>query len=316
MTMLTRCAACATTFRLTTEQLSSHQGKVRCGRCGTVFNALENLFDSPLDPAADEGVSGTALPIDTATIDMFDPRDHGDTNAPASGAPDAGPEVPPLEADGEDPEVASPDAAPAAAERHPGEDEPAHAIHPADAPEESPAATARPAEAGGTPLLVGMAQEKRPGVRWVSAIGALLAGLALAGQATHHYRDQIAARVPETKPYLERACAQIGCRILPPVDGQAISIESSDLQADNANRAVLILSAVLRNRAEFAQPLPMLELSLTDALDAPVARRVLAPADYARAVPGIAAGGEVQLRVFIDATQVKANGYRLYAFYP
>lgn len=271
MTMLTRCAACATTFRLTTEQLVSRQGMVRCGHCNEVFNALENLIGpkaddagepgSPLAQPGDADHEEEAAPVDTATYDLFDPAAH-----PAEQA------------------APQPDAAPAYI----------------------PAATPS--------LLMGSVQPRT--FPWWSSIAALAALAALVGQATYHFRDQVAARVPEAKPLLVQACAHLGCRVEPPVDSQAISIEASDLQADNANRAVLILTAVLRNRADFAQPLPLLELSLTDALDAPVARRILNPADYARASPAIAAAGEYQVRVYIDAAQVKANGYRLYAFYP
>lgn len=41
--MLTRCPACSTTFRVSTETLQARKGKVRCGHCMTVFNALEFL---------------------------------------------------------------------------------------------------------------------------------------------------------------------------------------------------------------------------------------------------------------------------------
>ena len=158
----------------------------------------------------------------------------------------------------------------------------------------------------------------RRGFPWLSLAGALLAGAALAVQAAWFYRDRIAVSFPESKPYLEAACAELGCRIMPPVDPQAISIESSDLQADQGNRAVLILTAILRNRAPFSQALPMLELSLTDAQDQAVARRVLKPAEYAPEAQAstIGAGNELQMRVFVDAGSLKANGYRLYAFYP
>ena len=80
----------------------------------------------------------------------------------------------------------------------------------------------------------------RRGFAWISMLGALLAGVALAAQATWFYRDKIAATYPDAKPYLDTACAELGCRIKAPVDPQAISIESSDLQADQANRAVQI----------------------------------------------------------------------------
>ena len=50
--MLPRCPSCQTTFRVTTEQLKVRLGKVRCGSCQQVFNALEALVDALPDAAA------------------------------------------------------------------------------------------------------------------------------------------------------------------------------------------------------------------------------------------------------------------------
>ena len=145
--------------------------------------------------------------------------------------------------------------------------------------------------------------------------GSVLAVTALGAQAAYFYRNETVARLPETKPWLELMCRQAGCKIEAPRDAQAISIESSDLQADPANRNLLTLVALLRNRAGFAQEAPHLELTLTDAQDGLVARRILAPRDYF-ATTQFAAGSEMQMRLVIDASQLKASGYRLYAFYP
>jgi hypothetical protein len=57
-----------------------------------------------------------------------------------------------------------------------------------------------------------------------------------------------------------------------------MAIESSDLQADGRRDSVIVLNAVLRNQAPFAQEYPSLELTLTDERDEAVARRVLTPA--------------------------------------
>jgi predicted Zn finger-like uncharacterized protein len=58
MSLATRCTACGTVFRVVQDQLKVSEGRVRCGRCGEVFNALEGLFDL-------EGTSGpTPLPVD------------------------------------------------------------------------------------------------------------------------------------------------------------------------------------------------------------------------------------------------------------
>lgn len=45
--LLTRCPSCGTSFRVTPEQLKARAGKVRCGQCQGVFNALESLQDAP-----------------------------------------------------------------------------------------------------------------------------------------------------------------------------------------------------------------------------------------------------------------------------
>lgn len=47
---ITQCPGCATRFRVSEEQLASHDGMVRCGRCNEVFHAIEHLRDSEADP--------------------------------------------------------------------------------------------------------------------------------------------------------------------------------------------------------------------------------------------------------------------------
>jgi len=81
-----------------------------------------------------------------------------------------------------------------------------------------------------------------------------------------------------------------------------------------------VLSATIKNRAVFNQQHPLLELTLTDAQEQPVVRRVLAPRDYlgkaVNAQAGLAANTEIAVKVYIEGSQVKATGYRLYLFYP
>ena len=43
--MKTYCPNCQTVFRITAEQLRLRAGKVRCGQCHHVFNALDRLLD-------------------------------------------------------------------------------------------------------------------------------------------------------------------------------------------------------------------------------------------------------------------------------
>ncbi len=86
--LTTRCPSCETAFRVTPEQLKARAGKVRCGHCQSVFNALESLVDLPtareeaggspageavppaIEPAPIEsGESGTAASILSETDD-------------------------------------------------------------------------------------------------------------------------------------------------------------------------------------------------------------------------------------------------------
>lgn len=50
--MLTHCPACETRFRVSPEQLKARSGRVRCGACQKVFNALDNLIEEPTAMAA------------------------------------------------------------------------------------------------------------------------------------------------------------------------------------------------------------------------------------------------------------------------
>jgi hypothetical protein len=156
--------------------------------------------------------------------------------------------------------------------------------------------------------------------RWLWLPGALLLLLILVAQAAYHYRSAITLLFPETKPYAAALCTSLGCELPLPRRIELMGIEASDLQADTTNPNIMVLSATLKNRAIFNQQHPVLELTLTDAQDQPVVRRVLAPRDYlgneVNIQNGFAANTEIAIKVFIEASQVKATGYRLYLFYP
>ncbi|MGH8668906.1 MAG: DUF3426 domain-containing protein [Burkholderiales bacterium] len=174
------------------------------------------------------------------------------------------------------------------------------------------------------PLPQFMAEPEAPRrARWAWTLLALLAALALALQAGYRFRSELAASVPAARGPLDAACRLLGCTVPLPRRPDLMSIDSSELQADPRRQGIIVLNAVLRNRARFAQDYPALELTLTDDAERPVLRRVLAPRDYldsARAAQllaqGIAPGGEASLRVYLDSSRSSATGYRLYLFYP
>ncbi len=89
--MYSQCPDCQTRFRVTAEMLRAARGTVRCGRCGTAFDALERLSDtippaspairpSPplvgeLEPAASAEYHFTAEDLENVFVDARDWRD-------------------------------------------------------------------------------------------------------------------------------------------------------------------------------------------------------------------------------------------------
>ena len=49
--MYTQCTECRTVYQIGPEDLKRAHGRVRCGACGTVFDALETLSHEPPQPA-------------------------------------------------------------------------------------------------------------------------------------------------------------------------------------------------------------------------------------------------------------------------
>jgi predicted Zn finger-like uncharacterized protein len=69
VSLVTKCAACGTTFRVTQPQLEAHGGKVRCGTCKTVFDGRRALLvlPEPVPAGAEADIPGFELkPVDPA----------------------------------------------------------------------------------------------------------------------------------------------------------------------------------------------------------------------------------------------------------
>ena len=50
MNAITQCPQCGTRFKVSHEQMETHLGMVRCGRCQEVFNARQHLHDDQPSP--------------------------------------------------------------------------------------------------------------------------------------------------------------------------------------------------------------------------------------------------------------------------
>jgi hypothetical protein len=155
---------------------------------------------------------------------------------------------------------------------------------------------------------------------WIGA--AAIALVALFFQILMLYRTELSVLFPATREPLAATCRVLGCTLRLPRKPDLMAIETSDLESDRRQEGVIVLNAVILNRAPFAQEYPSLELTLTDERDQPVLRRVLAPSEYLQSNPGtgtargIGPGAQATLRLHFHTGAVRPVGYRLYLFYP
>lgn len=238
--MVTQCTACQVWFKVTREQLHAAHGLVRCSACGTVFNALATLRHGR--PDAD-----------------FSPPDEA--SFPADEAGDEVPEEPP--SIGEVCETH---------EARPRFDDFRSEVLEVEA--ESGASLSEPAGESTPdaeiPSLPESLQNPSPQHHhiqrrlWIMVLALALA--ALAGQIVYARRASLAGLLGITA-------------------GQAITLDRytiSDATLDGSPRqpGVLVLSGKLLNRADRAQPLPLLRVTLTDRYGEGIGARTLTPRLY------------------------------------
>ena len=324
--MKTRCPGCQTTFRVTPDQLKARAGKVRCGQCQSVFNALDSLLE---DSESATAPAASTTPVAPAAQEAPAPWVMKDQPlAPADGYSESDAEAHSVV----DSTLPPPDALedwPPATDQAPS-DEDTRAASEADTQELGKAAG----------LILPRATNESPGyskwnegpmseaatlpvekaARWPFVVAAVLLMLALAGQIAFRFRSEIAVTTPALRPVLEALSHAFDADIPLPRHVELVSIEASDLQSDPARGNLLVLNATLRNRAGYGQAFPSLELSLTDTQDVAIVRRVFMPADYlAAGVPAdqpFEAKSDVAVRLWMEVLDISAAGYRLYVFYP
>lgn len=341
------CPQCGSVFRLTAQHLQAAKGWVQCGMCGHVFHSgikpaaadpvnenkapsapppsaeppAEIIFAEPVseapaaaEDAASRALSGLAQRMAEHDIPSgFGPKLESiilvDPNLPADD--DYGP-LPVIE----------PQAETAKAETS------AAPTSPASAPAAPPLGGwgARQANASATstgwiprrpPAPVAVQPVKKSPLGWLWALLVVLLLLALAAQLAYFLRDRIASNYPEFRPQLARLCEALDCTLSLPRDTKQVLILGSDLQTEDGGG--LKLEITLANRASHAMAWPVLELTLTDVEDQPLARRMFAPSEYLPSgkmeTAGIEARSEIPFNLQLQSKGLKAAGYRLRMFY-
>lgn len=237
-------------------------------------------------PGAASAGSGREAPPETAPVDRHDPdqaaRDVGTSQpgqtpaAPDSGSSPSGPD-----------QKGAPIASPAdpVAER----DESPHFSATEDqAPEDEalPAALRQPERSGSGPIAV---------VFW--SLASLLMLALLVAQYGYYERYDL-AKNPTYRPWLERMCVYLDCRLPPRRDTAAFELQERDVRYHPEYAGALLISGTFINRAAFAQPYPTVEVLLRDVNGDVVAGRRFSPAEYMQGGPKAALlepGTEAQL---------------------
>lgn len=117
-------------------------------------------------------------------------------------------------------------------------------------------------------------------------LASLVLVIALGAQGVYLFRDQL-ARNPAFTTLVKVWCHYTGCSVAPRRDVSRIELLNRDVRAAPAVANALLISLTLVNRAAFAQPFPILEISFYDVNGAPVALRRLTPAEYLPGTPGL-----------------------------
>lgn len=168
-------------------------------------------------------------------------------------------------------------------------------------------------------------QEKRPTPRGFSIFfggGSLLLAVLAVAQLAVIFRGEMMVHWPQTRLMLVDLCNVFGCTVSWPTQADQLAVIGTELQAIPGTDA-MELTAVVRNRASFRQSLPAVEVTLTDARNRAVARKVFTPADYlasagepsARIDEGIGPGSDMTIRIFFEARGLQPAGFLVYPFY-
>jgi predicted Zn finger-like uncharacterized protein len=328
MSLITRCPACGTLFKVVPDQLRISEGWVRCGHCADVFDASAHLQEDtappvPAAPADSMPRPAVSEPSETASeleafpsslntevgeSMAFDAPDSAQIEAEAEALME-GPLDQPFELRRLDESELEP-AEPLARKGPSWDSEP-------EDDSESISAEDRLHDLSFVRAARRRAFWARPTARAALLLAVCALGILLGLQVAVLERDRLAAARPALRPWLASLCAALGCAITPPRQIDSIAIDGS---AFNKLRGdAYRLNVTLKNQAGIGLAMPALELTLTDAQDRPVVRRVLMPAELEPGASVIAAAsewsGSLALAV-ANGAGPRIAGYRLLAFYP
>lgn len=338
MDLYTRCSNCDTVFRVTTRHLEASGGQVRCGRCETVFDAFASLTAMPpgegnaTADTEESRTSGSQAPVPFATSAPTEAAEvaHGDAAFPPAqsasardGAVNAGQNeaASGVIKSGETPVTENKPAEIATSESGSGE-----GLEDVPEPQSGPTPVAEHTEPVAGEAAANLYEwEFKPAPKlasnrlWLSLSLLMLVGVLV--QAGVVFRTEVLVNVPQAKPVYQQVCRWLSCEIGLPRLADQLNIDASDLQlVDQRKPNIVKLTALVRNRARVPVEYPAFELTLTNAREQVVARRVFMPGEYLadgiQQEEGLPGRQELAVNLYLDTGPLRAAGYRIYLFYP
>lgn len=246
--MYTQCPECLSVFSLGAQALVQAHGYVLCGHCGAGFDSLATLSEQlPPEPFQELPTNEQALVPPRIELVVYRPR------PPAPGPAMVAEAATPAAAAGEDFSqlVFAPRFAKGKRMRKPPRAErkrrPRHDV---DRPR-----------------------------RWPWVLLCVVLAFALAGQLAWIGRDNL-IRAPLTGGWLRSLCDTLGCRLPLVAAPRQLRLLASNVETHPNATHALMISLSLRNEAAFAQPWPVVVVTLEDAQGRRLTMRRLLPADY------------------------------------
>ncbi|SRR5579883_129848 len=113
--------------------------------------------------------------------------------------------------------------------------------------------------------------------RWIA--GCAVLSLLLLAQLAWANRASLATD-SSTRPLLAHICAALRCTLPPIKDVSKLTLLSRDIRPHPSVPGALIISATIRNDADFTQPYPLIRISLADLDGNAIAMRRFRPSEY------------------------------------
>ncbi len=279
--MYTQCPECLSVFSLDAHTLAQAHGHVICGHCGAGFDSLATLTEQlPPEPFRELPVNAPACAPPSSDLEIYRPRPEPQVVAVVDPVPGA---IPPSATEDFSQLVFTPRFA-----------------------RERPVRRTR-----------GKVRPRRPPSaerHWPWVIVCLALALLLAAQLAWAERDPL-IRNPVVGGWLRQTCALLDCQ-LPLVAAPAqLHLLASNVQQHPSVAHALMISASVRNDAAFAQPYPVLSITLSDAQGRRIAMRRLQPQEYlddgTALERGLAPGATTVLVLEVADPGDKAVGFAL-----